>query len=101
MARRGSTSSMVRSSGGEGLDDHRGALSAADAGGAQAVAAAAPAQRVQQVRGNAGTARAEGMPERHGAAVDVGALAVQLELALDRQVLRRERLVDLDQIHVR
>ena len=33
----------------QGLHDHRDALAAADAGGAEAVAAAAPPERVQQM----------------------------------------------------
>ena len=41
---------MVRSSGGEGFDDDGGALPAADAGGAEAVPPAAPAERVQQMQ---------------------------------------------------
>src|SRR6476469_11071919 len=96
----GSRSSMVRSSGGVGFDDDRRALPAADAGGAQAVPSAAPAERVQQVRGDPRAARAERMAQRDGAAVHIGALAVEHELPLDHQVLGREGLVDLDQIHV-
>ena len=40
------------------------------------------------------------MTERDSAAVDVDALAIEPELLLDRQVLRREGLVDLDEIDV-
>ena len=84
----------------EGLDDHRDALAAADAGGAEPVAAAAAAELMQQVQGDAGAAGAERVAERDGAAVHVGPLAVEAQLLLDRQVLRREGLVDLDQVHV-
>ena len=40
------------------------------------------------------------MAERDGAAVDVDPVAIEAELLLDREVLRGERLVDLDQIDV-
>ena len=40
------------------------------------------------------------MAERDRAAVDVDLVAIEAELLLDRQVLRGERLVDLDQIDV-
>ena len=39
------------------------------------------------------------MAQRHRAALDVGALAVEAELLLDREVLRGERLVDLELVH--
>src|SRR5580765_3872420 len=91
---------MVRSSGGEGFDHYRRPLPAADAGGAQTVPSAAAAQGVQQVQREARAARAERMPQRDGAAVYVGALAVEPELLLDGEVLGGERLVDLHQVHV-
>ena len=50
--------------------------------------------------GDAGAARAERVAQGDGAAVDVGALAVEAELPLDGQVLGGEGLVDLDQVHV-
>ena len=40
------------------------------------------------------------MADRDGTAVDVARLAVQAQVLLDREVLRREGLVDLDQIEV-
>src|SRR5688500_253975 len=40
------------------------------------------------------------MPERDRAAVHVGLIPVEAEVFLDGEVLRRERLVDLDQVHV-
>jgi hypothetical protein len=43
---------------------------------------------------------AEGVAEGDGAAVDVGLLAVEAELLLDREVLRGEGLVDLDEVHL-
>src|SRR3954468_21020947 len=91
---------MMRSSGRQGFHDDGHSLSPADAGGAQAVPTTAAAQGVEQMGGDAATAGAERMPERHGASVDIGALAVEAELPFDRQVLCRERLVDLYQVHV-
>ena len=44
--------------------------------------------------------RAERVSECHGAAIDVGALAIETELLLDGQVLGSEGLVDLDEVHV-
>src|SRR4029077_11002763 len=41
----------------------------------------------------------ERMPDGDGAAVHVGALSIQAELTLYRNVLRGERLVHFDQIH--
>src|SRR5262245_32742369 len=96
----GSSSSMGRSSGGKGFDDERGTLAAADAGGAQPVAGAAPPERMQQVRGDPRSAGPERVAEGDRAPIHVGALAVEAELTLDREVLRGERLVDLDQVHV-
>ena len=40
------------------------------------------------------------MAERDRAAVDVDLVAVEAQLLLDRQVLRRERLVDLEEVDV-
>src|SRR5437016_9070694 len=91
---------MIRSSGGEGFHDHRGPLPAANAGGAQAVPPAAAAQGMEQVEGEAGAAGPERVAQGYGAAVHIGTLTVEAELPLDGQVLRGERLVDLDQIHV-
>src|SRR5688500_2548056 len=85
-------SSSTGTSGGKGFHHDRDALAAADAGSAQSVAAAAVAQRVQQMGGDTGAARAEWMADCDGAAVHVGALAGQAELALHGQILRRERL---------
>src|SRR5205085_1786734 len=44
--------------------------------------------------------RAERVPERDRAAVHVRLLAIEAEVFLHREVLRREGLVDLDEIHV-
>src|SRR5690242_14621832 len=91
---------MATPLGGEGFDDHRGALTAADARRAQPVALPLLRERVQEMNGDAGAGRGEGMPDGDGAAVHVGPGAVQAQLLLDREVLRRERLVHFHQIHL-
>src|SRR3954449_7132340 len=91
---------MGRSSAREGFYHNRDALPASDAGGAEAETASATAKRVQQVQDDPRAARAERVADRHGAAVDVGALAVELELLLHGKILGGERFVDLDQVHV-
>src|SRR5947208_209972 len=83
------------------LDDDGDALAAADAGRAEPEAAAAATQLVEEVRGDARARGAQRVAERDGAAVDVGALAVEAQLTLDGDVLRGEGLVDLDEIEVR
>jgi hypothetical protein len=55
---------------------------------------------VDEVRGDARAGGAEGVTEGDGAAVDVGLGAVEAELLLHREVLRREGLVDLDEVHL-
>ena len=55
---------------------------------------------MQQRDDEAGAAHAERMAERDRAAVDVHALLVEAELAHDREALRGERLVQLDQVEV-
>ncbi len=52
------------------------------------------------MEGDPGAARAEGVSQGDCAAVHVGAFAIEPQLLLHRQVLRRERFVHLDQIHV-
>src|SRR6266498_990059 len=69
------------------LEHHRDALATADAGGADAVTGAAPAQLVHEVHRDARAARRERMAERDGAAVDVGAVARKLELLQDGEHL--------------
>ena len=82
------------------LDDDGDALPAADARRADGELLATTAQLVDEVRRDARARRAERVAERDRAAVDVGPLAVEAELLLDGEVLRRERLVDLDEIDV-
>src|SRR5690606_34511306 len=78
----------------------RRALAAADAGAAEAVAAAATAQLVEKVDGDPCAGRGERMRQRDGTAVHVGALRIEAELTGHRRELRGERLVDLDEVHV-
>ena len=76
------------------------ALPDADAEGREPVAAAAAAQLVQERDDEARAAHPERMAERDRAAVDVHALRVEAELADHREALRRERLVQLDEVEV-
>src|SRR5581483_6758187 len=82
------------------LIQHRLSLSDADAHRRDSVAAAAPAQLVQERHGQPRTAHAERVADRDRAAVHVHLLLVDAELAHDRDRLRRERLVQLDEIDV-
>src|SRR6266850_3875725 len=82
------------------LDDHRDALATADAGRGQTVRAAAAAQLVHQGEEEARARGCQRMAEGDGPPVHVGALAVQAQLLLDGEVLARESLVHLDEVHV-
>ena len=55
-------------------------------------------QGVDEVRGDARPGGPEGVADGDRAAVDVGLVAVEPELLLDGEVLRREGLVDLDEV---
>jgi hypothetical protein len=55
---------------------------------------------VQQRGHDAGTGAAERVPDGDRAAVDVDPVLVGLELVYHRDRLRRERLVDLEQVHL-
>src|SRR5439155_18842969 len=81
----------------DALDDRRDTLAAADAERGEAVFAAALAQLVREREQKARPRRAERVPERDRPAVHVGPVPVEAEILLHREVLRRERLVDLDQ----
>src|SRR5690606_41572859 len=98
-ARRGRAGAAPTPSG-ERLHQGRDALPPADAGGAEAVAAAPTAQLVKEVDGDPRAGRGERMGECDGPAVDVGALRVEAELPRHRRELRGERLVDLDEVHI-
>src|SRR4029077_13649706 len=81
-------------------DHHRDALAAADAGGSQPVPSTAPAQLQRERQEQPRPRGAQRMSEGDGPAVDVGALPVEAQLLLHRQVLPGEVLVDLDEVHV-
>src|SRR5690242_1351543 len=87
-------------SGREGFHDHGRALSAPDARRAEPEAPLGVAQRVEQVDRNARAGRGEGMPDCDGAAMHVRLVAVQAQLLLHCEILRRERLVHLHQVHL-
>src|SRR5207253_9172984 len=82
------------------LDARPHPLTATDPGRREPVALLALAQLVREREREPRARRAERMPERDRAAVHVGPLAIETEILLHRQVLGRERLVDLDQVHV-
>src|SRR5690606_15308826 len=66
----------------------------------EAVAGLAAPELVDERGGDAGSGRAERVTERDRAAVDVGDRPIEAELLLDRHVLGREGLVDLDELEV-
>ena len=68
-----------------GLHDGGDALSAADAHRHQRALAAGPFQLVERLDGQDGAGRADGVAERDAAAVRVGAVGRQVELAKHRQ----------------
>src|SRR5258705_13559536 len=83
------------------LEQQRDALAASDAGGADPAPRPPAPHLVQEMRGDAGAGSRQRMADRDGPAVDVGAVAGQAEILLHREILRGERLVDLEQIEVR
>ena len=84
---------------GESACEERGlALADADAQRREPVTAAPPAQLVEERHDEPRAAHAERVAERDRAAVHVHALRVEPELADHREALRRERLVQLDEI---
>src|SRR5581483_9181965 len=83
---------------GRALEERRLTLADADAERRDAVPAAAPAQLVQQGDDETRPAHAERVPDRDRAAVDVHLRLVEAELANDGERLRRERLVELDEV---
>ena len=82
------------------LHDRRDPLADADAHRREAVAAAGPAQLVDQHRDQAAAAHPERMAERDRAAVDVDLGRVEPELVDADERLGRERLVELDEVEV-
>src|SRR5437773_2705343 len=68
--------------------------------GAEPEALLRAAQSVQQMDRDAGPGRGERVADGDRAAVHVGFGAVEPELSLDREILRRERLVHFHQVHL-
>src|SRR5262245_16590229 len=83
-----------------GFDNRRDALAAADARGSQAALQISPSQLEHQRQQQAGSGHAEWMSQRNRAAVHVDLVAIEAQLLLDRQILRRKGFVHLDQIDV-
>src|SRR5262245_4745396 len=82
------------------LDQQGDSLAAADAERRQAETRAAPPHLVKERDRDARSRRADRMAQRDGAAVDVDAGQVELEIFLAREDLGGERFVDLDEIDV-
>ena len=80
------------------LQQEGDALAAADAGRADGVLLVPLAQQVHQVGGDARAGGGQRVAQRDGAAARVQLGRVQLQLALARNRLRRERLVDLENV---
>src|SRR2546421_873988 len=87
-------------SGGERFHDHRRALAAADAGGAEAEALLGASQCVEQVDRDASAGRGERVADGDRAPVHVRLGAVETQFLLDSEILRGERLVHLHQVHL-
>src|SRR5258708_6045782 len=83
------------------LEDPRRAHAGPDAHGHQAVSAAPAFELVEELDGELGAGAAEGVAEGNRAAVDVDLLLVEAKLADDRERLRGEGLVQLDQVDIR
>src|SRR5438477_12725477 len=95
-----STTTSARRMGLDALEDRRDPLTAADAERREPVLALSLAELGDERERETRTRRAQRMAERDRAAVHVRLLAIEAELFLDGEVLRRERFVDLDEIHV-
>src|ERR1700726_2733739 len=87
-----------RADGSHSLEDRGDALAPADAHGDQRVPAAGPPQLIQRLDDQDGARGTDRVPERDTAAVRVGPLWRQAELADHGQGLRRERLVHLEHV---
>src|SRR5215211_5991751 len=74
------------------------ALAAGDAEGGQAAPGLLALELMDHGADDAGAGHADGVAEGDGAAVDVGPVPVELQLAVTGQDLGRERLVDLDHV---
>src|SRR5689334_23670604 len=85
---------LVRSASGDALEGGRHRAAATEAQRGEAVPAAAAVELVEERRDDPGTARTDRVAERDRAAVDVGPIPVEAELATVGQGLCGERLVD-------
>ena len=82
------------------LEQPRRAHAAADAHRHESRSAAALAELVDELRRELRARGAERVTERDRAAVDVHLLLIEPEIAHDRDDLRGERLVELDEVDV-
>src|SRR5581483_796040 len=82
------------------LEQRRLPLADADAERREPVAAAAAPELVDERDDEARAAHPERVPDRDRAAVDVHLLRIESELTDDDQALRRERLVQLDEVYL-
>src|SRR3954470_22892517 len=84
----------------EPFDHHGHALATAHAHGLETELLVVETKAVDQRGGDARAGHAERMAHRDRAAVDVQLVDVDAEILRGRQHLRRERLVDLDEVDV-
>ena len=84
----------------DAFENHGHSLATTNTRASNGVFAAATREFIREVRCDARAACAKRMTQRNGAAVDVRLFAIEAELFFDCQILRSERFVDLDQIHV-
>src|SRR5262245_3813777 len=82
------------------LDRHRDGVASAEAEGGDPLGQASVLQRVEQRRQHPRPARADRVAESDGSAVDVVPARVDLQDAPERDLLDRERLVELVEIDV-
>src|SRR3990172_783458 len=82
----------------DALEGHRHRAAAAEAERGESVAAVAPAQLIEQRRRDARPGRSDGVAQGDRSPVHVHLVPVEAELASVGQDLRREGLVDLDEV---
>src|SRR5262249_44725066 len=82
------------------LEDCSDALTGADAHGGQPEGGLLVFHRMNQRRRDAGSAGAEGVPNRNGTAADVYLFWVGLEKLHDGQGLGRERFIDFNEVDI-
>ncbi len=79
----------------DGLEQHRDALSPANAGRTDGACGVAASDLVGEVGNDARAAGTNGVAQRDGAAVHVGAATIEVESLLYGEVLRRKRFIHL------